>query len=400
MWHSCSVIADFVRSFITSSFVIRRLSFPVVRLHVVMSSWHCPVFRGRLPFVRLTFPSLLTCVIFFYVQVASAPPGTQAACLDIVKAYRNSPIITAHKCYLPIHWRGGIFPDHVAPYGLTTAGGVQGTSADAMVDICRYRNTPHTYKWVDDYIFFRVPSSSHSDPSGSTIFVYDISLKTVYTITDPLGVIWHDISEKGHDFQSQASYVGFLWDIDNKCISLPDHKRLRYIQKVGSFLLNSRLPVHYSDVASLHGTLQHASFIYRDGRSVDLNATQRCQSWSSHSGDNTGVIDAYKRGRSSNVSRNLSIRRITSTLIPLNLSLSPVYMPSHTNRADPISRGNLGPPSLHLSLIPELPYELSSFLTPCIAWQWTSQPRLTPNVLVNILPFTCHHVFIKPSVHF
>jgi hypothetical protein len=38
MWHSCSVIADFVHSFIISLFVIHCLSFPVVCLHVVMSS--------------------------------------------------------------------------------------------------------------------------------------------------------------------------------------------------------------------------------------------------------------------------------------------------------------------------------------------------------------------------
>ncbi|KAJ7926936.1 hypothetical protein B0H13DRAFT_1574640, partial [Mycena leptocephala] len=56
-------------------------------------------------------------------------------------------------------------------------------------------------------------------------------------------------------------------------------------------------------------------------------------------GDNTSVIDAYKLGRSRNIPRNMSIRRITEMLIPRNLSISPIYVPSADNLADPISRG-------------------------------------------------------------
>ena len=79
-------------------------------------------------------------------------------------------------------------------------------------------------------------------------------------------------------------------------------------------------------------------------------------------GDNTNIIDAYKRGRSRNIARNASLRRITTSLIPSNLTLTPIYVPSDSNLADPISRGVLGPPQLRLVYLSKLPQELVPFL--------------------------------------
>ncbi len=54
-----------------------------------------------------------------------------------------------------------------------------------------------------------------------------------------------------------------------KTVSLPEKKRIKYLTKVTSFLqiaLEDRV-VKYDAAASIHGTLQHICFIYRDGRS-------------------------------------------------------------------------------------------------------------------------------------
>lgn len=80
-------------------------------------------------------------------------------------------------------------------------------------------------------------------------------------------------------------------------------------------------------------------------------------------GDNTGVIDTYKKGHSHNIPRNASIQHITSYLIPANLTITPFFVPSKCNLADPISHGILGPSEFRLVHQFELPLELKPFLS-------------------------------------
>jgi len=55
--------------------------------------------------------------------------------------------------------------------------------------------------------------------------------------------------------------------------------------------------------------------------------------------ENTGVIGAFSNGRSRNPVCNDCIRRITSCLIPENVMISPKYIASGENLADPVSHG-------------------------------------------------------------
>jgi hypothetical protein len=80
--------------------------------------------------------------------------------------------------------------------------------------------------------------------------------------------------------------------------------------------------------------------------------------------DKTYVIDGYKKGRSRNESRDAYIRRISSTLMPNNLTITPVYVPSAMNLADPFSRGVLGSRDDYLPVQP-LAEELCLFLVEC-----------------------------------
>jgi hypothetical protein len=80
-------------------------------------------------------------------------------------------------------------------------------------------------------------------------------------------------------------------------------------------------------------------------------------------GDNTGVMGAFDKGRSRNVSRNDTIRRIASYVIPANILIKPIYVASEMNIADPISCGILGLQSLRLECNFELPPELQPFLS-------------------------------------
>jgi hypothetical protein len=79
-------------------------------------------------------------------------------------------------------------------------------------------------------------------------------------------------------------------------------------------------------------------------------------------GDNNTVIDAYKKGRSRNISQNDSIQRITTLLIPNNIIITPEYVPSEHNLTDPISRGKLGSSENRLQYSFQLPTELRPLL--------------------------------------
>jgi len=80
-------------------------------------------------------------------------------------------------------------------------------------------------------------------------------------------------------------------------------------------------------------------------------------------GDNTGIIGAHIKGHSRNAAHNDSIHRVASLIIPNNIIISPVYTPSASNKADPISRSILGPLSLWLPLPLQLPDELVTYIT-------------------------------------
>ena len=79
--------------------------------------------------------------------------------------------------------------------------------------------------------------------------------------------------------------------------------------------------------------------------------------------DNTRVIGTFNKGWFCNSLRDVLIHQIASILVPFNMTILPTYVPSGTNRADPVSHGVLGPQSLHLSCTFKLPQELVPFLS-------------------------------------
>jgi len=196
--------------------------------------------------------------------LASCPTRTQAASLDIAKAYQNSPILPAHKKYLCILWKGTIYVQHVTIKSLETAGGIQGSIADATIAILKHHSIELTIKWVDDFIFFRSPSISVTS-GPSEYFSFDLS--SILNITKPLGIPWHRLSKKGHDFQQTFNYVGFTWDIASRSVSLPSDKHLRLLNKVSAMLISPAPLVNKCTVASIHSSLQHMTVVYQQGHS-------------------------------------------------------------------------------------------------------------------------------------
>ena len=77
--------------------------------------------------------------------------------------------------------------------------------------------------------------------------------------------------------------------------------------------------------------------------------------------DNKGTIGALSKGRSHNRPVNLAIRCTLAVLYPFFISPDIVFVPSAENQADPILRGDLGPPDQMLRPHFMLPDELQQF---------------------------------------
>jgi hypothetical protein len=142
-----------------------------------------------------------------------------------------------------------------------TSGNIQGCPADAVVDILCIQGVSDMMKWVDDFDVFQFPSSVVMGTDGSPKYQYPFDLTYIMDITSPLSIQWHDFSKKGHDFGFITEYGGFVWDLEQRQVSISDAKRLKYHVKVLRFLGMVKAKVHQWDVASIHGTLQHLCFM-------------------------------------------------------------------------------------------------------------------------------------------
>jgi hypothetical protein len=152
--------------------------------------------------------------------------------MDIEAAYRTVPVWPPHKKFLVVGFDGQFWIDHVFPFGLTTAGGVQGNVADATVDILHGLDISPIKKWVDDHSIFRFPiGGGYLLPDGSTApFLFAFGLIDIFEKSLPLGIPWHP--KKCIDFAYIFTYLGFLWDLVSRSVSLPEAKRLKYLAKV------------------------------------------------------------------------------------------------------------------------------------------------------------------------
>src|SRR5882672_3895252 len=199
-------------------------------------------------------------------KISTCPPGTEGATLDIIRAYRNSPLCPSHKAYVASMWHKKIYIDHCAMEGLSSSGNIQGVPADALVAIIKHHGVDNVLKWVDDFCFFRVPASSSPDGKGGFTHRYSTDITSILSVTDLLGVPWHPVEVKGQDFVSSVAYIGFSWDLENRTVSLSAKKHLKYLEKTRSFMALARSKVTRKEVMSIHGTLQHICFVYRQGR--------------------------------------------------------------------------------------------------------------------------------------
>jgi len=104
------------------------------------------------------------------LMVITAPPGTEAATLNVDSAFCCCPILPSQHPHFIIGWKDLFYIDHNAPFGASSSGGVFGRLADAFIDILKKKGISSCYKWVDDFQIFCFPLFIDGIPS----FAFDI----------------------------------------------------------------------------------------------------------------------------------------------------------------------------------------------------------------------------------
>ena len=200
--------------------------------------------------------------------VIEAPPFTEAATLDVDAAYRRCPIQPSQQRHFVVMWDNLFYIDHNAPFGTASSGGVFGSIADAMRSILTARNMSPVRNWVNDFVFFRSPNThNNSTPT--------YSLDDIYSLGDRLGWPWK--RSKTRPFANTFIYLGLLWDLSAKTVTLPEAKRLRYLNRLLPWL--DRISVDMVTAQHLLGTLNHCTLVIPSGRSYTPRLSTFTASW-------------------------------------------------------------------------------------------------------------------------
>ncbi|KIK32029.1 hypothetical protein CY34DRAFT_19349 [Suillus luteus UH-Slu-Lm8-n1] len=131
-------------------------------------------------------------------------------------------------------------------FGLTSSAGVFGSVANMLVDIYHKAAFEFIRKWVDDFLVIRLPHQSWTEAEFIALTVY-------CSVPRSLEKLWL--------FASIQRYISFNWNLDLKCVSLPEDK-LRKVQDMISCWLLLGASFTAKEAASLHGKLVHVACIF------------------------------------------------------------------------------------------------------------------------------------------
>jgi len=254
------------------------------------------------------FPSTWGKFSIIYLLIAKLPPGSEAATRDVAEAYRTIPLHPSQWPAAVVRVSDSLFCT-CAAFGAAPSSGVYGHVADGGAEIFRVHGIGPLEKWVDDHIFFRIhkthlacynslrtswnhtfatqginqtgsrlwyggispitgqleelsEDSSHAlrDLSGnlprsSHDFLFSSSMHDIDALSAELGILW--ALEKDQPFQPTMTYIGFLWDLDRRTVSLSPAKVDKYLTAIHKW--RKRRTHTLQDVQELYGKLLHAS---------------------------------------------------------------------------------------------------------------------------------------------
>ena len=193
--------------------------------------------------------------------------------------------------------------------------GTYSTIRDAGLDILQAAGISPVIAWVDDHLFIHLPrkaiadynklreskaraianhggriqedgrwwfkgnilaDGSHEefaedcshpirDPSegspGNEVITHAYDFEHINQISNRLGIPWEP--SKDTPFSSAPVFIGFVWDIENKTVTLTPAKHSKYMAAIHIWL--STMAHTLEQVQKLHGRLSHASLVIPEG---------------------------------------------------------------------------------------------------------------------------------------
>ena len=133
---------------------------------------------------------------------------------------------------------------------------------DTLVDILDTLGIGPNEKWVDDLINFRYPIRE----LAPGVYVYGHDIDDIFDLSLQLRVPWS--AKKSGRHSSTGIYLGFLWNMLEKAVSLPEEKRTKYLARISDALadMDKGRKIPCKVAISLAGTLSHIAFVYPHGR--------------------------------------------------------------------------------------------------------------------------------------
>lgn len=94
---------------------------------------------------------------------------------------------------------------------------------------------------------------------------YDYDHSSMLEVLSSLGIPWHP--DKGDsDFVNITKFIGFIWDLVLKHVSLPEEKHLKYVFCLEEYLEKFKgHPAPLLNTKTIHGTLCHIAFLHANG---------------------------------------------------------------------------------------------------------------------------------------
>ncbi|KAG6329877.1 hypothetical protein ID866_9212, partial [Astraeus odoratus] len=113
---------------------------------------------------------------------------------------------------------------------------------------------------------YQIKDLSDSSPCTEHYALFSYNLADIDTFSEYLGIPWEQ--SKDQPFASSTVYIGFLWDLNQKDVSLALAKVTKYLEAIQEW---QRQTTHVlSDVKQLYGKLFHASAALPRGCKVSL----------------------------------------------------------------------------------------------------------------------------------
>ena len=189
------------------------------------------------------------------------PDNLEAATLNVDSAFHCCPILPCQQHNFIVGWNNLFYINHVTPFGAASSGVVFGQIVDTKSAICTALGFGPNLHRVDDFLFFQLSSPSSIVTPGDEFHFY--SLEDLYTLAKCLGWPWK--VSKTHLFNTSFQYLGFIWDILHKTVSIPSEKKARYLAKLSTWVLGNKFT--HKEAESILGTLVHCSLVLPNGRS-------------------------------------------------------------------------------------------------------------------------------------